>query len=427
MGCSKNLVDSEHLMRQLDAAGFETLHDARLDEAKTVVINTCGFIHDARQESIDMILQCVEAKNQGIIEHLFVIGCLSELYRKELEAEIPEVDQYFGARSLEEIVRSLSNDYRQDLRNERIIATPRHYAYLKIAEGCDRTCAFCSIPHIRGPHVSVPFDDIMNEAHFLANKGVKELLVISQDITYYGIDIYKQQRLPDLVKCLCGIDGIEWVRLHYTYPNHFPMEVVDMTQYERKLCRYIDIPVQHISDAVLKKMRRHITGTEISDLIAEIRHKVPDIELRTTLIVGHPGETEAAFSQLVDFVERTRFEKLGVFTYSHEEGTYAAKHYRDNLSQKVKQERADYIMDIQRKISEELNQQKIGKVFKTLIDRKEGGYYIGRTEYDSPEVDMEVLVPLDGQALDIGQFYPVRIVDATEFDLYGKMENNPHV
>ncbi len=421
MGCSKNLVDSEHLMRQLNAAGFDAIHDARLDEAQTVVVNTCGFIHDARQESVDMILQCVDAKDKGIIKHLFVVGCLSELYKKELEKEIPEVDQYFGARNIEEIVRRLTNDYRFDLRNERIISTPSHYAYLKIAEGCDRTCAFCSIPHIRGAHVSVPIDDVVEEAQFLAAKGVKELLVISQDITYYGLDLYRKQMLPELVRRLCDIDGIEWVRLHYTYPNRFPMEIVEMMQHERKICRYIDIPVQHISDKVLKSMRRNITGEETSRLIAEIRKRVPDIGLRTTLIVGHPGETEKDFAQLVKFVEQTRFDRLGVFTYSHEENTYAAKHYRDNVPQKVKQERADHIMELQRHISEELNQQKVGKIFKTIIDRREGEYYIGRTEYDSPEVDMEVLIPSGKQTLKVGHFYPVRMNNGTEFDLFGEI------
>jgi ribosomal protein S12 methylthiotransferase len=423
MGCSKNLVDSEHLMRQLAAAGFEAIHDARLDEAPVVVVNTCGFIHDARQESVDMILQCVEAKKNGIIEHLFVMGCLSELYKKELEQEVPEVDRYFGARNMEEIIRSLAGEYRYDLRNERIVSTPAHYAYLKIAEGCNRTCAFCSIPHIRGPHVSVPLEDAVNEAGFLAGKGVKELLVISQDITYYGLDLYRKQMLPELTARLCEIEGIDWLRLHYTYPNRFPMEIVEMMQRERKICRYIDIPVQHVSDRVLKNMRRNITGGETISLIGKIRSKVPDIALRTTLIVGHPGETDRDFVQLADFVEQTRFDRLGVFTYSHEENTYAARHYRDSVPKKVKQERADHIMEIQRRISEELNRQKTGKIYTTIIDRQEGDYYVGRTEYDSPEVDMEVLIPRSQAHLDTGRFYRVEIYDATEFDLYGKVEN----
>jgi ribosomal protein S12 methylthiotransferase len=421
MGCSKNLVDSERLMRQLEAAGFVVIHDARLDEAPVVVVNTCGFIHDARQESIDMILQCVDAKNKGIIEHLFVMGCLSELYKQELEQEIPEVNQYFGARNLEEIIHCLAGDYRYELRNERIISTPAHYAYLKIAEGCNRTCAFCSIPHIRGQHVSTPMDDVISEASFLARKGVRELLVISQDITYYGLDLYRKQMLPELIARLCEIQGVDWVRLHYTYPNRFPMEILEMMQREHKICHYLDIPVQHISDKMLKKMRRNITGSETISLIEEIRSKVPDITLRTTLIVGHPGETEKDFAQLADFVEQTRFDRLGVFTYSHEEHTYSAKHYRDNIPKKVKQERADHIMTIQRRISEEQNRQKIGKTFTTIIDRLEGDYYIGRTEYDSPEVDMEVLIPRGNAVLETGNFYPVEIYDTTEFDLYGKI------
>ena len=420
MGCSKNLVDSEHLMRQLDAAGFECIHDARLDEAPVVVVNTCGFIHDARQESVDMILQCVDAKNKGIIEHLFVMGCLSELYKKELERELPEVDRYFGARNMEEIIRSLRGDYHYDLRNERVISTPAHYAYLKIAEGCDRTCAFCSIPHIRGPHVSTPMDDILSEATFLAGKGVRELLVISQDISYYGLDLYRKQMLPELTARLCEIEGIDWVRLHYAYPNRFPMEIVEMMKCERKICRYLDIPVQHISDRMLKKMRRNITGSETIALIEKIRAKVPDIALRTTLIVGHPGETDKDFAQLVDFVEQTRFDRLGVFTYSHEEHTYAAKHYRNNIPRKVKQERANHIMSIQRHISEELNRKKTGKTFTAIIDRIEDDRYIGRTEYDSPEVDTEVLIPRNTTFLETGNFYQVEIYDANEFDLYGK-------
>ena len=418
-------------MRQLDAAGFAVVHDARLDEASVVVINTCGFIHDARQESVDMILQCVDAKKKGIIEHLFVTGCLSELYKKELEQEIPEVDRYFGARNMEEIVRRLAGDYRYELRNERVISTPAHYAYLKIAEGCDRTCAFCSIPHIRGQHVSTPLEDLVSEATFLAGKGVRELLVISQDISYYGLDLYRKQMLPELITSLCEIEGIDRVRLHYAYPNRFPMEIVEMMQRERKICRYLDIPVQHISDRILKNMRRNITGSETIALIEKIRGKVPDIALRTTLITGFPGETDKDFMQLVDFVEQMRFDRLGVFTYSHEENSYAAKHYRDIIPQKVKQERADYIMEIQRRISEELNRQKIGKTFTVIIDRIDGDDYVGRTEYDSPEVDMEVLISRSNVILETGSFYEVEIYDTTEYDLYGNVvkidqpKNNP--
>jgi len=421
MGCSKNLVESERLMRQLDAAGFTVLHDAQLDKGQVVVMNTCGFIHDARQESVDMILQCVEAKKKGVIEQLFVIGCLSELYKQELEQELPEVDRYFGARNMEEIIRFLADEYRYELRNERIISTPAHYAYLKIAEGCNRTCAFCSIPHIRGPHVSTPLEDLISEASFLAGKGVRELLVISQDITYYGLDLYRKQKLPELIARLCEVPGIDWIRLHYTFPSRFPTEIVEMMQRERKICRYIDIPVQHISDRVLKKMRRNITGSETITLIEKIRDKVPCLALRTTLIVGHPGETDKDFTQLVDFVEQTRFDRLGVFTYSHEEFTYAGSHYRDSIPKKVKQQRANHIMNIQRRISEELNRKKIGKKFTTIIDRMEGNFYVGRTEYDSPEVDMEVLIPRNNTVLEIGNFYPVEIYDVAEFDLYGRV------
>ena len=428
MGCSKNLVDSEHLMRQLEAAGYKTMHDARLDEAPVVVVNTCGFIHDARQESVDMILQCVDAKNKGFIEQLFVTGCLSELYKKEMEQEVPEVDQYFGARNKEEIIRRLAGDFRYDLRNERVISTPAHYAYLKIAEGCDRTCAFCSIPHIRGPHVSTPLEDLVSEAKFLSGKGVRELLVISQDTSYYGLDLYRKQMLPELTARICEIEGIGWVRLHYAYPNRFPMEIAKMMQRERKICRYLDIPIQHISDKILKNMRRNFTGKETIALIEKIRGKVPDIALRTTLIVGHPGETDKDFAQLADFVEQTRFDRLGVFTYSHEENTYAANHYRDSIPQKVKLERADYIMEIQRRISEEQNREKIGKTFTVIIDRIDGDHYIGRTEFDSPEVDMEVLIPVKKPEVSKtpnvlpGNFHEVEIYNATEFDLYGEIK-----
>ena len=420
MGCSKNLTDSERLMRQLDAAGFEVIHDAPLEEAYAVVVNTCGFIHDAKQESIDMILRCARAKKNGNIEHLFVMGCLSELYKKDLEREIPEVDQFFGARYLEDIVRRLSSNFRCDLRNERIVSTPSHFSYLKIAEGCNRSCAFCIIPQIRGPHVSTPIEDLMDEAAFLAGKGVRELNVVSQDISYYGIDLYRKQKLPELIERLCEIDGIDWIRLHYAYPNGFPIDILELMRQKSQICRYMDIPVQHISDKILKKMRRNITGKETISLIETIREKVPDIALRTTLIVGHPGETDKDFQQLTDFVSQTRFDRLGVFTYSHEENTYAARNYRDRIPQRVKQERADHIMDIQRCISEELNRMKTGKTFKTIIDRLEGEYYIGRTQYDSPEVDNEVLIHRNGDVLETGHFYNVEIYDATAFDLHGK-------
>ncbi|MDR2848634.1 MAG: 30S ribosomal protein S12 methylthiotransferase RimO [Bacteroidales bacterium] len=421
MGCSKNLVDSEHLMRQLKAAGIEVLHDARLNEAAIVIVNTCGFIRSAREESLDMILQCVQAKNKGVIKQLFVIGCLSEVYKKELEKEIPEVDSFFGVKSMDEIVRLLTDGHQAVSYTERTLTTPSHYAYLKIAEGCDRTCAFCAIPHIRGHHVSLPMEDVEAEARFLSAGGVKELLVISQDVTYYGLDNYKKQMLPELTQRLCRIDGIRWLRLHYAYPQHFPLQLLDLMLAEPKICRYLDIPVQHISDKVLSKMRRNITGSETMQLIEQIRTKIPDIALRTTLIVGHPGETDKDFEQLLSFVEQTRFDRLGVFTYSHEENTYSAAHYTDRIPQKVKQARADRIMEMQKNISEALNRQKIGKTFTTLIDREEGDYFIGRTEYDSPEVDMEVLIPKTGNTCAIGSFYSTRINDVSEYDLYGQI------
>ncbi|MDR0815043.1 MAG: 30S ribosomal protein S12 methylthiotransferase RimO [Bacteroidales bacterium] len=421
MGCSKNLVDSEHLMQRLKAAGIEALHDARLDEAPTVIVNTCGFIRSAREESLDMILQCVQAKNKGVIERLFVIGCLSEVYKKDLEKEIPEVDSFFGVKSMDGIIRLLAGDRQAAANNERALTTPSHYAYLKIAEGCDRTCAFCAIPHIRGRHVSLSLEDVEAEARFLSAGGVKELLVISQDVTYYGLDNYKKQMLPTLTQRLCRIDGIRWLRLHYAYPQHFPLELLDLMLAEPKICRYIDIPVQHISDKMLSKMRRNITGAETMRLMEQIRTKIPDIALRTTLIVGHPGETDKDFEQLLAFVEQMRFDRLGVFTYSHEENTYAAAHYSDRIPQKVKQARADRIMEVQKNISEELNRQKIGKTFTTVIDREEGDYFIGRTEYDSPEVDTEVLIAKTDATCAIGNFYPVRISDASEYDLYGQI------
>ena len=318
MGCSKNLVDSERLMRQLEAAGVEVVHDARLDRASIVVVNTCGFINDARQESVDMILQCAKAKSEGVIDKLFVMGCLSQLHKTELKREMPEVDQYFGVHDMEEIVCKIADNvgkYRHDLRNERVVSTPAHYAYLKIAEGCNSACAFCSIPQIRGAHVSTPIEDLLDEAKFLVEKGVKELQIISQDISYYGLDLYRKQTLPELITRLCDIEGIEWLRLHYAYPNRFPMEILDLMTRRHKICRYLDIPVQHISDRTLKKMRRNITGKETITLIEKIRDKVPEIALRTTLLVGHPGETEKDFMQLVDFVQQIRFDRLGVFTY----------------------------------------------------------------------------------------------------------------
>lgn len=421
MGCSKNLVDSERLMRQFEASGYEVEHDGPVGKAHCVIINTCGFIHDARQESVDMILECVEARNKGAIKHLYVMGCLSERYKDELKDEIPEVDAYFGARDIREVLNAMQLSAREDLMGERILTTPEHYAFLKIAEGCDRTCAFCSIPLIRGKHLSRPLEDIVTEARFLATQGVKELLVISQDFTYYGLDLYKESKLAELVRQLCAIDGIEWVRLHYTYPVKFPMEILDLMLTEPKLCRYLDIPVQHISTSVLQSMKRNITREQTIELLRDIRAKVPDIALRTTLLVGHPGETEADFEELVAFVQEMRFDRLGVFTYSHEEGTYAGLHYQDDIPEEVKTVRSERIMEVQSAISQELNQQKVGKVFRVLFDRVEGDFYVGRTQYDSPEVDMEVLVPVSATGICVGTFYEVRITEASEYDLFGEI------
>jgi ribosomal protein S12 methylthiotransferase len=424
MGCSKNRVDSEHLGKQLDAAGFEILYDASLNDAYVVIINTCGFIDASKKESIDVILRCIEAKNKNLITNLFVMGCMSEIHAEELKQELPEVDKYFGTKDIEKIVRHFDSDYRQELRNQRIISTHSHYAYLKIAEGCNRTCAFCTIPNIRGQHVSTPIEDLLEEATSLAEKGVKELLIISQDINYYGLDLYKKQMLGTLIDKLCQISGVEWLRLHYAYPNNFPLELLDLMLERQNICRYLDIPIQHISDKVLKNMRRNITGTETIKLIETIRKKVPNIALRTTLIVGHPGEDDKDFDELLEFVKFARFDRLGVFTYSHQENTYASKHYTDSIPEKVKQERYNYIMKTQQEICRKMNEEKRGKVFKVLIDSVLNKHYIGRTEYDSPEVDMQVFIPQKNNDLKVGNFYDVKITDAQEYDLYGMPHYN---
>lgn len=416
MGCSKNTVDSEHLMRQFEAAGYTLIHNGEAEDARIVIVNTCGFIQDAKQESIDMILRCVEAKRQGLIDRLYVMGCLSERYADTLREEIPEVDRYFGARSLEEVLTGLQVTPDAALWHERTVTTPSHYAYLKIAEGCNRSCAFCAIPRIRGPYVSRPMEELEQEARFLADRGVKELLVIAQDLTGYGMDRYKQQMLPELVHRLCRIDGIAWIRLHYAYPLKFPTELLQLMQTEPKLCHYLDIPIQHISTAMLHKMHRHTSREKTEELLRTIRETVPDIALRTTLLVGHPGETKADFDELYRFVGDFRFDRLGVFTYSHEEETFADKNYSDDVPDKVKRERAAAIMKLQAGISEERNQARIGRTYRVIIDRLEGEYYIGRTEYDSPEVDNEVLIAKQ-YSLTPGCFYDVRITDASAYDL----------
>ena len=419
LGCSKNLVDSEVLMGQLEANDISVAHQSD-EKSNIIVINTCGFIEDAKQESIDTILQYVEAKKKGIIEKVFVMGCLSERYKNALKKDIPEVDGFFGVTELPEIIDSVGAKHKKEFYN-RIITTPSHYAYLKIAEGCDRKCSFCAIPLIRGKHISKPIEKIVSEAENLVAKGIKELILIAQDLTYYGIDIYKKQKLAQLITGLEKIPGLEWIRLHYTYPTSFPDEILDVIAASSKVCNYIDIPLQHITDNILKSMKRGISGDETKKLIDKIRRKIPNISIRTTLMLGYPGETDKDFDELYDFVKRLKFDRLGVFTYSAEEDTFANT-LNDDVPQLIKQQRADKIMEIQEKISFELNNQKIGKTFKVLFDKEEGDYFVGRTEFDSPEVDNEVLVKKHNSEIIPGNFYNVKIVKADYFDLFGQIE-----
>ena len=421
LGCSKNLVDSEVLMGQLKANNVSVTHQSD-ENANIIIINTCGFIEDAKQESIDTIFQFVEAKKNGIIEKVFVMGCLSERYKSTLKNEIPEVDGFFGVNELPEIIDAIGAKYNKGQIENRIITTPSHYAYLKISEGCDRKCSFCAIPLIRGKHISKPIEVIVSEAKSLVSKGVKELILIAQDLTYYGVDIYKKQKLAQLIIELEKIQGVEWIRLHYTYPASFPDDVLDVISKSTKVCSYIDIPLQHISDNILKSMKRGITADGTRKLIDKIRRKIPKIAIRTTMMVGYPGETDKDFSELIDFIQKYKFERLGVFTYSAEEDTFADT-LNDDVPKLLKKQRADKIMEIQEKISFELNNQKVGKIFKVLIDREEGNYYIGRTEFDSPEVDNEVLVKKDDFEIIPGNFYFVKIIKADYFDLYGQIEN----
>lgn len=416
LGCSKNLVDSEQLMKQLKANSFEVLHDSE-QPTEAVIINTCGFIGDAKEESINMILRFCQAKKEGSIKKLFVIGCLSERYADSLRAEIPEVDSYFGTKDLKKILKSLDAEYKRDLLDERIVTTPAHTAYLKIAEGCDRTCAFCAIPLIRGKHESESMETILKRAKNLVAGGAKELILISQDLSYYGLDIYKKRRLADLIRALSDESGAEWIRLHYTYPSDFPEDILPIMRERENICSYLDIPLQHISTNILKKMRRNITKEQTIALIDKIKQQVPDIALRTTLLVGHPGETDAEFEELYQYVQAAKFDRLGVFQYSHEEDTYAYKNYTDDVPEAVKEERANRIMDLQQGISFDLNNDRIGKTFKVLIDRSEDGYYMGRTQYDSYEVDNEVYIK--GQDLTVGNFYNAKITDADDYDLTG--------
>ena len=421
LGCSKNTVDSEHLMARLAAAGYEVLFDSDRTDAKVVVINTCGFIGDAKQESIDMILRAAAAKQAGKIERLFVVGCLSERYADELRAEIPEVDDYFGARTWDGIVRALGASEDPALATERRLTTPKHYAYLKISEGCNWKCGYCAIPLIRGGHVSVPMEELEEEARKLAGQSVRELMVIAQDTTYYGIDLYGRRMLAELLRRLCRIDGIEWLRLHYAYPTGFPEEVIEVMAAEPKICKYLDIPFQHISDAQLAAMHRRHTKAEAMELIRRLRTAIPDLALRTTLLVGYPGETEADFEELLEFVREVRFERLGVFAYSEEEGTYSAEKLRDDVPETVKQERVERIMALQNEISLENNRRRVGSTERVIIDSRQGDFYVGRTQYDSPEVDQEILIPVGGKRLLRGHFYEVTVTSAADYDLYGKV------
>lgn len=418
LGCSKNIVDSEKLLLQLSAGGFEVVHNSD-DIASTVIINTCGFIHDAREESIDTILRFVKAKERGEISNLYVMGCLAERYMHDLKQEIPEVKKYFGVNNITDVLGEMGLRLRDDLLTERMLTGPDHYAYLKISEGCDRTCAFCAIPLIRGKYQSRPVKELVTEAEKLADSGVKELILIAQDLCYYGLDLYKRQALPDLVRELLKIESLEWIRLHYLYPANFPMELIPLLKENQKICRYIDIPVQHISDKMLHLMRRAHGSEETKHILNTIRTELPDAAIRTTLIAGHPGETDADYDELRNFVRDFRFDRLGVFTYSHEEDTYSHKNYNDEVPENIKEARVSELMEIQQDISVELNSQKIGKTFRTVIDRKEGRYFIGRTEHDSPEVDQEVLIPAEYE-LQPGKFYNIEIKESSEFDLYGK-------
>ena len=417
LGCSKNVYDSEVLMGQLRASNKEVVHE---EEGNIVVINTCGFINNAKEESINTILEFVQKKEDGLVDKVFVTGCLSERYKPDLQKEIPNVDEYFGTTELPGLLKALGADYKHELIGERITTTPKNYAYFKIAEGCDRPCSFCAIPIMRGKHRSTPMEDLVTEAEKLAAKGVKELILIAQDLTYYGLDLYKERALARLLRKLAGVEGIEWIRLHYAFPTGFPMDVLEVMRTEPKICNYLDIPLQHISDSILKSMRRGTTKAKTTKLLEEFRAAVPEMAIRTTLIVGYPGETEDDFQTLKQWVKEMRFERLGCFTYSHEENTHAYN-LEDDVPEEVKMDRATQIMEIQSQISWELNQQKIGKEFKVVIDRKEGGYFVGRTEFDSPDVDNEVLINAEEGYLRTGEFCTVKITAAEDFDLYAEV------
>jgi len=418
LGCSKNLVDSEVLLTQLRGNGVQAVHESRDDDASVVVINTCGFIDNAKQESIDTILRYVDAKEEGIVDKVYVTGCLSQRYKDDLEKEIPEVDAWFGTRDLSRLLKVFKADYKHELVGERILTNPSHYAYLKISEGCDRPCSFCAIPLMRGNHISRPIEELVLEARNLARNGTKELLIIAQDSTYYGLDLYKKRNLAELLKNLSDVEGIEWIRLHYAFPSGFPLDALQVMAERPNICKYLDIPLQHASSRMLQLMRRGTTREKTEQLLRDIREKVPGIAIRTTLIAGHPGETEKDFEEMMDFVEKSRFERLGIFNYSHEENTHAHS-MADDVPAEIKQQRANAVMALQEGISLEINQQRIGKTMKVLVDRKEGSTFIGRTEYDSPEVDNDVIIENPENYIRIGDFINVRVNAATEFDLTG--------
>ena len=421
MGCSKNLVDSEHLMRQLQECGYEVTHDSEEPCGEIAVINTCGFIGDAKQESINMILEFCQRKEEGDLARLYVMGCLSERYLDELREEISQVDKFYGKFNWTELVNDLKHEYNASIANERVLTTPGHYAYLKISEGCSRHCAYCAIPIITGPHKSRPIEEILDEVRYLVSKGVKEFQIIAQELTFYGVDLYKKQTIAELVERISDIEGVEWIRLHYAYPSNFPYDLLRVMRERKNVCKYLDIALQHVSTKVLKKMQRHVTKEDTYVLVERMRQEVPGICLRTTMMVGFPGEGDKEFEELMDFVKWAKFDRLGAFAYCEEDGTYAAENYRDSISKKKKQERLDRLMEVQQRISTRLNDEKVGKNFLTIIDRVEGDYYVGRTEFDSPDVDTDVLIHVSDGELKIGEFYNVLITDSTEFDLMGRV------
>jgi ribosomal protein S12 methylthiotransferase len=423
LGCSKNIYDSEEMMAQLNANKYDVVHESDDGDASIVIINTCGFIDNAKQESIDTIIQWADAKQRGFVNKVYVTGCLSERYREDLEKEIPEVDAYFGTRELPRLLKTLKADYKHELVGERLLTTPSHYAYFKIAEGCDRPCSFCAIPLMRGKHRSTPIEELVRRAESLAAQGVKELMLIAQDLTYYGLDIYKKRELAKLLQALADVEGIDWIRLHYAFPSGFPMEVLDVMRDHPNVCNYLDIPLQHASTRMLKAMRRGITREKTTELIRKIREQVPGIAVRTTLISGYPGESEEDQAEMLEWVAEMRFDRLGVFTYSHEENTHAFNS-EDDVPEEVKKERSEEIMELQSGISHEINQEKVGKTFKVMIDRVEGNDYIGRTEFDSPEVDNEVIIPKSTGYARIGDYADVKITDCAPYDLYGELVNS---